>query len=740
MVTNILILFSTAANLFLAGLVYRCNRHALKNISFSLLSLSFAFWTLSFFFYFNPLVLDSLFWIKAIYLSLVFLIFFMIHFSYAFPDNEHPKRWFLLVYPSVSLLIIYLLFATNLFVEAVYLELNGPETKLGIAYPFISIFWALCALLTLFNLIKKYLPSKGIERMQFLYIFYGLALYAGGATILDGVIPVVFGTTKYFSLSAVFSLFFVGLTTYAIVRHKLLDIRFVVARSVAYLLLVIILGTFYTGGLFLASTLIIKQEASTSNLIVSAILALFIAFTFQPLKTLLEKITDNIFFRGRYDVQKLLSELGSITNNYIDLGTLSRMILETLTKEMRIGGGVFVICGEDGHSIYSITDVGFTQHFYISFAETSYFFPYSETVVFDDLEEGSIKNLMRSKNLALVKTLKVKDKIIGLLMLGEKASGEVYSSQDLTLLDIFSPEVAVAIQNSQSYDKIKRFNVILSQEVQKATADLRLANERLKSLDELKDDFVSIASHELRTPMTAIRSYAWMALHRSDMQLNEKMEKYLIRVLMSSERLINLVNDMLNISRIEAGKIEISPEPVDLTALCKDIFDEVYYSKGVEKKIAFNLAQKEVPKVFADPDKLRQVLLNLVGNSLKFTPTGGSISIDFFSDGKTVEISVKDTGVGIAKDDLGKLFQKFSRLDSTYVAAATSGGTGLGLYISKKIIELMHGKIWASSEGLGKGTVFTFNLPAATSEVLAHADMYTIKPTGEVKGLEPAVI
>jgi len=240
--------------------------------------------------------------------------------------------------------------------------------------------------------------------------------------------------------------------------------------------------------------------------------------------------------------------------------------------------------------------------------------------------------------------------------------------------------------------------------------------------------------------MTAIRSYAWMALHRSDMALNEKMEKYLIRVLMSSERLINLVNDMLNISRIEAGKIEINPEPIDLKLLCKDIFDEVYYSKAIEKKVNFVLQDSKVPKVFADPDKLRQVLLNLVGNSLKFTPGEGSISIDFFSDGNTVEISVKDTGVGISKEDLGKLFQKFSRLDSSYVASATSGGTGLGLFISKKIIELMHGKIWVASQGLGKGATFTFSLPVASQEVLQNADLYTIKPKGEVKELEPAVI
>lgn len=254
---------------------------------------------------------------------------------------------------------------------------------------------------------------------------------------------------------------------------------------------------------------------------------------------------------------------------------------------------------------------------------------------------------------------------------------------------------------------------------------LRL-RQKTKALVKKEEDFVSIASHELRTPMTAIRSYAWMALHKSDMPLSDKLKKYLVRVLISTERLINLVNDLLDVSRIEAGKIEISPEAVDLILLTKDVMDEVYYSKSTDKNIQLTLLEKPIPKVFADPEKLREVMLNLVGNAVKFTQSGGTITIEFFSDGKTVETSIKDTGTGISKEDLGKLFTKFGKLESSYAALSSSGGTGLGLYISKNLIELMYGKIWAQSEGLGKGATFTFSLPAATK--------------GEAKGLEPVAI
>lgn len=318
---------------------------------------------------------------------------------------------------------------------------------------------------------------------------------------------------------------------------------------------------------------------------------------------------------------------------------------------------------------------------------------------------------------------------IGIFLASTKKHQHELSSYDLEVLDSFVNLIGLALQNSKLYTSLKNI-----------TTQLKDTNERLKQLDQLKDDFVSIASHELRTPMTAIRSYAWMALHRSDMPLSKTLEKYIARIFISTERLINLVNDMLNVSRIESGRIEINPEPIDVLSLIKDIIDEVYYSKSEESNIQFVMSDKKVPKIFADPEKLRQVFLNLVGNSLKFTPAGGKITFDFFSDGKVVETSVTDTGLGIPKEDMTKLFHKFSRLDNSYTATATSGGTGLGLYISKNLVELMHGKIRVASEGEGRGATFTVSLPIATPDALNNVERYRVKPSGESKTLEPVAI
>lgn len=318
---------------------------------------------------------------------------------------------------------------------------------------------------------------------------------------------------------------------------------------------------------------------------------------------------------------------------------------------------------------------------------------------------------------------------IGTLIFSMVKDYKDVTEEEKDLLSGFTDLVGLAVQNSKLYTSL-----------QGTTQQLEIANQKLKELDKLKDDFVSVASHELRTPMTAIRSYVWMALHRSDVPLSQKLERYLYRTLVSTERLINLVNDMLNVSRIEAGRIEISPRAFNMVDLVKEVMEEVK-PKADEKRLQLIVMDHKLPPVFADPDKVHQVLLNLIGNALKFDYPGGQIVVDFFTDGKVVEIAVKDTGAGISKDDLSKLFLKFSRLDSSYTAVSSSGGTGLGLYISKSLVELMHGRIWVQSEGVDKGTTFTFSLPVASQETLKHATDFEVKVQGgEAKALEPVAI
>lgn len=342
-------------------------------------------------------------------------------------------------------------------------------------------------------------------------------------------------------------------------------------------------------------------------------------------------------------------------------------------------------------------------------------------------QSKKIQDIMGTKTTFVCPIYGSKDQPIGVFIASTSKTYDKLTQYEKDMIQIFTDGVGIAIEHALLYSRLKD-----------ASEQLATANQRLKEIDRLKDDFVSIASHELRTPMTAIRSYVWMALNKPDVQLSDKMKKYLSRTLLSTERLINLVNDMLNVSRIEAGLIEIFPKPLDILALANDVFEEVRPKAG-EKSLKLNIAMGKIPALFADENKVHQVLLNLVGNAIKFTPERGQIKVSVKTVDQMAEVSVSDTGGGIAKADLERLFKKFSRLDSSYVSIGTSGGTGLGLYISKSLVELMGGKIWAESQGLGKGSTFTFSLPLATEKLIREAEKYHIKPQ-TVKELAAAAV
>lgn len=738
-VSLLISLTAIAINTVLTLIVYFRNPKSATNRVFAILGTTISLWLIAMYISLKPLSpSDSLMWIRlTIFMATPMSILFLL-LAHTLPsDKLRLKRPYFISLIVATVIVMLITISPYAFTSIEYRTvLPSPQPGLGLI-PF-GLFVSGCSLTAVIILYIRLKRALGKEKNQLKWIMTGiLIMYT--LLILTVLLPVsIFGNNNFVILTPIYTLTFLGTTAYAIIKHRFLDIGLVVARAIAYSAIILMISIFYVSSTFFISTFFLTNFNPTRQLIVYTILTILVALSFQRLKQYVEKITDKFFFKGHYSSDQILTSLAHVMSTDIQLQSVSDKILQTLISEMRLTRGAFVLV--EGGAIYDIIALGFEEKPHYIYHELRPLLEDLDILIFDDLEEGSVKQLMRSKGITIAKPLRVKDKNVGLLILGEKASGEIYSEQDIKLLEILSPEVSVAIQNSQSYDKIQKFNITLSVEIAKATQELKLANSRLQELDQLKDDFVSIASHELRTPMTAIRSYSWMAINRSDIPLSEKLKKYLTRTLTSTERLINLVNDMLNISRIESGRIEITPNPFDLKELVKEVFEEVS-ARAREKKLKLFLVDTKLPQVFADSDKVHQVLLNLVGNSLKFTPIDGSITISFFCDGQKIEILVKDTGVGISSEDLSGLFKKFGRLDNSYVAAATSGGTGLGLYISKSLVELMGGKISVSSEGPGKGTTFIFSLLVATPTVLAQSAKYTNKPKpGEAKQLEPVSI
>jgi len=249
------------------------------------------------------------------------------------------------------------------------------------------------------------------------------------------------------------------------------------------------------------------------------------------------------------------------------------------------------------------------------------------------------------------------------------------------------------------------------QEIQKLTIQLKHANARLQELDRLKSEFLSVASHELNSPMSIIKGYLHMILWEGFGKVDKEARTYLEKVYMKTDQLAKLVADLLNVSRIEQGKIKLDIKPIDIHPVLKNICgDHAIKAKEKGLTLTYYAPKRPLPKVLSDIDKLSEVLQNLLSNAIKFTKTGG-VELSVEQKDGYIQVNVKDTGIGIPKSVQGDIFGKFYRVDNSWVREV--GGTGLGLYISREYVRLMNGEIWFDSQGKDKGTTFHFTLPIA---------------------------
>lgn len=232
---------------------------------------------------------------------------------------------------------------------------------------------------------------------------------------------------------------------------------------------------------------------------------------------------------------------------------------------------------------------------------------------------------------------------------------------------------------------------------------------REKTIERMKTEFVSLAAHQLRTPLSAIKWALKMLLDEDLGKINEEQKDFIEKTYRSNERMINLINDLLDVARIEEGRYLYKPSPADIEELSQSVVNS--YKEAVKRKnirFQFKKPKKKLPQVTMDVEKIRLVIENLLDNAMRYTPPGGEVTVILKGDAKEVQLSVKDSGIGIPKDQQGRVFTKFFR--AANVMKMETEGTGLGLFITRNIIESHGGKIWFESEE-GKGTTFYFTLP-----------------------------
>lgn len=272
--------------------------------------------------------------------------------------------------------------------------------------------------------------------------------------------------------------------------------------------------------------------------------------------------------------------------------------------------------------------------------------------------------------------------------------------------------VTLALVISFGYILIKsvRDEIERKAELQVMADRLAMANQRLKKLDQAKSEFISIASHQLRTPLTSIKGFISLILEGTYGKVAPEIQNALNKVYLSNERLIQLVEDLLNISRIESGRLQFKVEETDMRKLVEETA-EMFILRARDKNLELKMhlpAEGEVPHIKIDAGKVREVVSNLIDNAIKYT-NKGRVEVSLKKHINGIRIIIEDTGVGVQPEDMPYLFQKFSRGKDVSRMHAT--GTGLGLYVGKNLIEAQNGKIWVESEGLDRGSTFYIELP-----------------------------
>jgi signal transduction histidine kinase len=349
---------------------------------------------------------------------------------------------------------------------------------------------------------------------------------------------------------------------------------------------------------------------------------------------------------------------------------------------------------------------------------------YDHTVIATDYlgaADQRLKQILDRNNIAVLVRLapKVKNdhEALGYIAFGRKKSGNPYGSADFRVLDAVASELIIAIQNALHFEEIQNFNKTLQGKVEHATTELRKTNEKLKLLDQTKDEFITMASHQLRTPLTSIKGYLSMVLEGDAGKLTGPQRKMLEQSYASSQRMVYLISDLLNLSRLNTGKFVIESSPVNLAEVVRLEVDQLQETaKSRELTLVYH-QPASFPALMLDETKIHQVVMNFIDNAIYYTPAGGTVTVGLRETPTAVEYTVTDTGIGVPKAVQHKLFTKFYR--AANAQQARPDGTGLGLFMARKVVAAQGGSIiFESMEG--KGSTFGFRFGKAAHAVPAE--------------------
>jgi len=706
-------LLAVIAALLLIGIslgVYYRRRGSQTNLVFMFLTLALAAWSFT-----NYLAItipqndNTIYAIRTVLLFAVVQNTLFYFFARMFPSTRFSdlpfKNKLLLVYS----ILVGLLVESPLVFYSVTLKSGkaNPNPK-----PFI-IFFMLHALVTIvagfIQLISKYRRENGQAKRQLLFILTASVVLWLIVPVTNFIITLSAQTTTFIKISPFYTLVFGIFITYAIVAQKLFDIKAAVARSVTYVLLLVSVVGLY--GLLIFGIVDSLTSDPHARQILSILLVLPLAFSFHNFKLFFDRITNRIFYRDSYDSQEVLDRLGSIVVAEIDLHKILGGTREVLSSAFKSTFVEFLLV-ENGELALKASQSSADERFLPLRSRLK-----DQRKDILEVEMMAAHNPAREDftdtGVAISLRLKARQQIVGFVLFGAKRSGDIYSAQDLRLIAIIASELSVAVQNALRFEEIQRFNVTLQEKVDDATKKLRHANQRLKELDQTKDEFISMASHQLRTPLTSIKGYLSMVLEGDVGAVKKDQKKMIQQAFDSAEQMVFLIADLLNVSRLQSGKFVIENKPTDMAKLVTsevDRLNETAKNHGV--KLSCHITD-DFPILNLDDNKIRQVVMNFIDNAIYYTPSGGSIDVKLEAGPHDITYTVADTGLGVPAAVQHKLFSKFYRADNA--RKMRPDGTGLGLFMAKKVIVAQGGSIiFKSTEG--KGSTFGFSFPRKAVE------------------------
>jgi signal transduction histidine kinase len=685
--------------------VFNKDRQSVTSWAFGALALSLIGWsTTTYFSLHTSNGSQTLHWIRWIMFFVVSqntALFFLVR---VFPNRQsqilHQRRYRLAIVYAALVAVT----ALSPFLFAKFVN-GSPQPGPGMAL--FLLHTLIFAVGGAAILIGKYRHAKGPEKAQLGYFLAGVLLLLIIEPAANFVLPIAFKNNSLLTFGPLYAIVFSGLIGYAIVRKRLFDIRGAVARSVGYVLVMIVMLGIYAFGLFgIVDVFFRGVDDETLRQVLSVVMLMPLAASYQYTKNFFDRAANRWFYSETYDLREVLDKLGDIVASEIDLKKLLDGTRGVLSGALKPSFMEFMLI-RDGKPI-------FEEHRGGAPADLANLSGYlagqrRELLVTESLDTlSSVRSSLRQAHVALGLRLRTQKQIIGYILVGDKKNGEVYSPQDQRLMRLVADELAVAVQNALQFEEIQSFNRTLQARVDRATRQLQHSNHRLRELDNTKDDFISMASHQLRTPLTSVKGYISLVLDGDVGSINADQRKLLDQAFRSSQQMVFLISDLLNLSRLNTGKFVIEEVPTDLSTLVEEEVDqlsETAKSRGVKliysKPVSF-------PELMLDETKIRQVAMNFMDNAIYYTPSGGAITVALEETSTTVEYTVKDNGIGVPKDVQHKLFSKFYRASNAQ--KARPDGTGLGLFMAKKVIVAQNGAIiFESQEGKGSTFGFRFN-------------------------------